>query len=79
MILSVESGEIASGYRIRVRDLDSEDELTVEIPAGVLSSDELLDIQNGEWYKLPLRMQIEVARIGTRVVKATLVSLKGVL
>ena len=74
VILSVDSGRVRSGFRVRVRDTGTGDELTVAIPAGTLPPDQISELQSGEWGKKPLRMRINVARIGRKIIEATLVS-----
>lgn len=76
VILSVESGKIDNGFRIRVQDVNTEKniELTVMIPDGTLPRDQIEVLKNGEWNKDPLHMKINVVRIGKRISEATLVS-----
>lgn len=74
MILSVESGQVRSGFRVRVRDVGTDDELMVSIPEGTLPPEQIADLQSGEWEKAPLHMRINVVRAGSRIVEATLVS-----
>lgn len=72
-ILSVDSGRVRSGFRIRVRDVKSREELVVSIPEGTLPPDQIEALQDGEWGKAPLHMRINVTRAGKRIVGATLV------
>ena len=74
MILSVESGQVRSGFRVRVRDIGTGDELMVSIPEGTLPAEQIADLQSGEWGKAPLHMRINIVRAGSRIVEATLVS-----
>ena len=74
IILSVDSGQVRDGFRVRVRGVTSGEELAVSIPEGTLPPDQISDLQNGEWGKVPLHMRINVARAGNRIVEATLVS-----
>lgn len=73
-ILSVESGSVKDGFRVRVRNTKTSDTLSVSIPAGTLSDEQLEALQSGEWGKRPLRLKINIARIGKRIVRATLIS-----
>ena len=77
-ILSVHSGDIRGGFRLWVREAGSEvgskQSLKIFIPGDTLPPEQIDDLQNGEWRKTPIRMQINTARIGNRVVKATLIS-----
>ena len=77
-ILSVDSGHIRDGFRLRVREVGSEvgskQSLKVSIPGGTLPPEQIADLQNGEWRKTPIRMQINTVRIGNRILTATLIS-----
>ena len=75
-ILSVHTGRLRSGYRARLRELVSHDEITVSIPEGSLSPEELTALQRAEWTKTPLRMRIDTLSVGPRVTKATLVAVE---
>ena len=74
LILSVVSGGISDGYRVQVRNIESENEFIVSIPDGTLPQEQISYIQNGEWGKISLHMQINVVRAGNKIIKATLVS-----
>ena len=74
VILSVESGGIQSGFRARVRNVETQEELTVSIPEGTLPPEQITDLQSGEWRKAPLHMRINIERTGNRIINATLVS-----
>ena len=74
LILSVESGGIRDGFRVRVRNIESGDEFKVSIPEGTLPQEQISYLQSGEWGKISLHMQINVVRAGNKIVKATLVS-----
>lgn len=74
VILSVESGRIHNGFRVRVQDVVSGDDLQIWIPEGTLPSEQIADLQSGEWKKEPLHMQINIERVGERIIKATLIS-----
>lgn len=77
-ILSVDSGHIRDGFRLRVREIGSEvgskQSLKISIPGGTLPPEQIADLQNGEWRKTPIRMQINTVRIGNRILTATLIS-----
>ncbi len=74
VILSVESGRIRDGFRVRVRELGTDRELAVSIPEGTLPKEHISDLQSGEWEKRPLDMRINVERVGEKILKATLIS-----
>lgn len=73
-ILSVESGHVRDGFRVRVRNRETRDELIVHIPEDTLPAEQIADLQNGEWMKTPLNMKINVERSGKRIRKAVLIS-----
>lgn len=73
-ILTVDSGNIKDGFRVRVRARDTGAELPVNIPAGTLPLEQIADLQSGEWGKAPLHMRINVERVGKRIIRATLIS-----
>lgn len=72
LILSVDSGAVRDGVRVKARDKDGV-ELTVWIPKGTLPSDQIDALKNGEWDKKPIRMEINATQTGHKVSKATLV------
>ena len=74
IILSVESGQIHNGFQVRVKNVDSGEELRVSIPEGTLPPGQISDLQSGEWGKTPLHMQMNIVRADSRIVGATLVS-----
>ena len=74
MILTVDSGSVKDGFRAKVRDMASGDELLVSIPSGTLSDDQLVALQSGEWDKRPLHLEINTERLGKRILRATLTS-----
>ncbi len=74
IILSVDSGKIRDGYRVQVRDLRTRQELPVLIPRGTLPAEQIRALQSGEWEKVPLRMNINIERRGSRILRATLIS-----
>ena len=74
LILSVESGEVRNGFRVRVRNIESGDEFKVSIPEDTLPQEQISHLQSGEWEKISLHMQINVVRAGNRILRATLLS-----
>ena len=73
-ILSVESGSVHDGFRIRVLNIADGALLSVSIPAGTLSAENQEALQNGEWQKRLLQLEINTMRRGNRIVRATLIS-----
>lgn len=73
-VLTVESGAVRSGLRMKVKRQSDGLEILVSIPSGTLNDDQLADLQAGEWEKAPLNLQMNIRRIGTRVTAATLIS-----
>lgn len=72
LIQTLDSGQIPSGYRARVKNIETEQVLTVNIPETVLPPSQVEELQAGEWSKTPLVMSINVQRIGDRIVSADL-------
>ncbi|TNC94028.1 MAG: hypothetical protein FD119_3521 [Stygiobacter sp.] len=73
IILTVESGVIRGGFRIRVRNTANSQEFTVKVPEGTLSEDQVETLQDGEWGKRPLMMRLNVKKSGERITEATLI------
>ena len=73
VILSVDSGKIRDGLRVQIRHVETGEELLVLIPDGTLADDQIIELQDGEWGKRPLYMEVNVDQVGDRVVEATLV------
>lgn len=73
LILSVDSGRIEGGFRVRVRNVKSGDEIAVNIPEGTLGAGQIETLQIGEWGKAPLHMRLNVVRVGERIAEATLI------
>ncbi|WP_108819101.1 hypothetical protein [Pseudovibrio sp. Alg231-02] len=73
MILAVESGGIDYGYRVKVKNVADGHELFVQIPQGTLDQSRQKELQAGEWDKKPVEMQINIAKIGDKIVSATLI------
>ena len=72
-ILSVDSGLVKGGFRVKVINIASQEELSLSIPEGTLSEEQIEILKNGEWGKLPVTMQINIRKIGNRVTQATLI------
>ena len=72
LIQMVESGNVVSGHKARIKNVDSEQVLTVNIAEGVLTTEQVRQLQTGEWSKTPLVMSINTERIGDRIVSANL-------
>jgi hypothetical protein len=73
MIISVESGLVRGGFRLKVREVSSGEELTVKVPEGTLTEDQISTLQKGEWGKHPLAMQMNVKKLRDRITDATLI------
>lgn len=73
IILNVESGAVRGGFRIKVRNTQTNDEMTVKVPDGTLNEDQITTLQNGEWGKVPLSMNLNVKLVNERITEATLV------
>jgi hypothetical protein len=73
LILLVESGGITGGYRIKVRNIATNDELFVNVPDGTMQDDEIDSLKTGEWGKIPLRLSLNTRKINEKIVDATLV------
>ena len=72
LIQAVESGDVRNGIRARVRNVESQQVLTIAIPEGTLPEARIAQLQEGEWSKTPLFMTINVQRLGDRIVQADL-------
>lgn len=72
-ILSVDSGLVAGGFRLRIRNAATGKELSVSVPEGTLSSEQTQVLQDGEWGKKAVQMQLNLRKIGDRVTSATLI------
>lgn len=73
MIISVESGLVRGGFRLKVRNVNSGDELIVKVPEGTLTQDQIGTLQKGEWGKHSLTMQMNVKKLRDRIIDATLI------
>lgn len=73
MILSVDSGGVRGGFKLHVRKVDEDLELAVTVPEGTLAEAQIKTLQEGEWGKRPLSMQLNTRKRGDVIVEATLV------
>jgi len=73
MILTVDSGVVDGGYRLKVRQAGTDREMTVDVPEGTLSPDQVTALQDGEWGKRPVDMKINVKKSHDRIKGATLI------
>ncbi|WP_366657341.1 hypothetical protein [Fodinicurvata sp. EGI_FJ10296] len=73
VILTVDSGAIEGGYRIKVRESGGNQELTVDVPEGTLTSSQIDALQDGEWGKTPVEMKINVKKTRNRIKEAKLI------
>ena len=73
LTVSVESGRVRDGVRMRVRNIENDEELTVKVPKGTLTPEQIQTLQDGEWNKKPLFMQLNVRKSGNRIIEATLI------
>ena len=72
-ILSVDSGNVKDGFKIKVERVDDGKTFVVTVPAGTLSEKKIEILQEGEWQKEILDMEINANQSGDRIYKATLV------
>jgi hypothetical protein len=73
IILSVVSGEVADGFKVKVKSIKEDLELTVFIPSGTLGEEDVTALQTGEWSKRPVALSINTVKIDEKIVEATLV------
>lgn len=73
IIVSVESGLVRGGFRLKVRNIDTAEELLVKVPDGTLSPEQIETLQSGEWGKKPLGMKLNVRKAGERIIEAVLI------
>lgn len=73
-ILAVETGRLARGFRVRLRDVHTGEEFTASIAEGGLLEEELEMLQDAEWNKKTLRMRLDVVTVESRTRRAKLVS-----
>lgn len=75
-ILSVDSGGVGRGFRIRVHNMETGEKFRVSVSDDALLPEELEALRQGEWAKTPLQMEIFVERRGSRIRRATLISVE---
>lgn len=73
VIQSVASGE-TSGYRVKVKRVHDGQIVHVTIPDGTLTEEQAQILQEREWAKRPLLMQINAKMLRGQITSATLVS-----
>ena len=73
VILSVESGQVEDGYRVKVEEVSTNQKLDVLIPAHTLAEEQISILQESEWGKHPLTLQMNIVRQGEKIVEATLI------
>jgi|GEM_PF-5198019 len=73
LILTVDSGGVEGGFRLKVQRTGTAEELTVQVPEGTLSEEQVTILQSGEWGKRSLFMQMNIKRLDNRITEATLV------
>ncbi|MGS4884458.1 hypothetical protein [Roseibium sp. MB-4] len=71
-ILSVQSGAIKNGFKAVIENIETNDRITIDIPEGTLGDDQLRSLQQGEWEKTTVQMQINASKRGDKLLKATL-------
>ncbi|MDC9726967.1 MAG: hypothetical protein PSN35_03925 [Candidatus Thioglobus sp.] len=72
-ILDVASGRIPGGYKVHVENIDTKEKLLISVPADTLTDEQKTKLQDGEWNKKPLDMQINVRKLRGQIKKATLI------
>lgn len=73
IILSVDSGGVKDGYRLKVRSSSGGQELRVSVPKGTLAPDQIDSLKSGEWDKKPVRMQMNIKKRGEKIISAILI------
>ncbi len=75
-ILTVDSRGLEDGFRVRIRNVETEEELLVDVPEYRLSLADREAFKAGQWDGVPLQMEIELQRRGDTVVWAELLSVE---
>ena len=75
MVQSVQSGRIRNGFRATIREVSSDEVLSVSISERVLTESQLQRLQRAEWQKRPVNMTIDVQQVGEQIVRAELMDL----
>lgn len=73
VILSVDSGGVKDGYRLKVKPSSGGDDLRVSVPKGTLNSEQIDVLKSGEWDKKPVRMQMNIKKRRDKIVSAILI------
>lgn len=71
-ILSVQSGSVKSGFKATIKSSDTGENISLDIPEGTLSDEQLKSLKDGEWAKKPLFMEINAQKRNDKILKATL-------
>ena len=73
-ILSVDTQSIEGGFRLRVRQVElDENPFVVDIPPSTLNEDQIEALQTGEWERKPVTPRLNIKTVGRRILKATLI------
>jgi hypothetical protein len=72
-ILDVASGKIKGGFKVQIEDVKSKEKLQISIPADTLTSEQKAKLQDGEWNKKPMSMQINASKMRGKITKAVLI------
>lgn len=78
IILSVTSGGEAQGFKIKVRRRIDDEEFTVTIPEGTLTSDQIDILKNNEWAKKPVLLEINAKVLRGSITAATLIKASNI-
>ena len=74
IILSIASDGVHEGFQMPLRHVQTGEKLSISIPAGTIPDDKITEIRNAEWNKQQIYLQVNVVRIGDRIVESSLVS-----
>ena len=75
-ILSVNSGGVGPGFRMRVLNMETGERFRVSVSENALPPKELETLQQSEWKKATLQMEIVAERRDGRIRRARLLSVK---
>lgn len=75
LVQSVQSGRIPEGFRAMIRDVSSDEVLSVIISEKRLTERQMQQLQQAEWGKRPVHMTVDVRRVGEKIVRAELTDL----
>ncbi len=73
IIISVDSGNVRGGYRLKVRSVDTKEEFTLKVPDGTLTEKQIETLQTGEWQKQKINMQLNIRKNKKRIIDGTLI------